>query len=130
MRACRKAPFAIAGFAAMALAAAAPAAAAPPNNCDRCFAMVRANGTVVKQRNVPDVYKNGPGGYLLVFSYSVAKCALSANIDSLVMEQNVRLGFVSIGRTSATSVWVDIYVPASGGAVRAADYPFTIVATC
>lgn len=128
MRACRKAPLAIAAFAAMALAG--PADAAPPNNCDRCFAMVRANGTVVKQRNVPTVYKNGPGGYLLVFSYSIAKCALSANIDSLVMERNVRLGFVSIARASATSVWVDIYGPASGGTVHAVDFPFTIVATC
>lgn len=130
MRACRKAPLAIAALSAMTLAAAAPAAAAPPSNCDRCFAMVRANGTVVKQRNVPTVYKNGPGGYLLVFSYSIAKCALSANIDSLVMEQNVRLGWVSIARASATSVWVDIYAPASGGAVRPVDFPFSIVATC
>ena len=128
MRACRKAPLAIAAFAAMALAG--PADAAPPNNCDRCFAMVRANGTVVKQRNVPTVYKNGAGGYLLVFSYSVAKCALSANVDSLIMERNVRLGFVSIARASATSVWVDIYAPASGGGVRAVDFPFSIVATC
>ena len=130
MRAGRRACLALAAFFAMSLAAAAPAAAAPPNNCDRCFAMVRANGTVVKQRNVPTVYKNGAGGYLLVFSYSVAKCALSANVDSLIMERNVRLGFVSIARASATSVWVDIYAPATGGAVRAVDFPFTIVATC
>ena len=130
MRAGHSASLALAAFSAVALAAAAAAVAAPPNNCDRCFAMVRANGTVVKQRNVPTVYKNGPGGYLLVFSYSIAKCALSANIDSLIMEQNVRLGFVSIARASATSVWVDIYAPASGGTVRAVDFPFTIVATC
>jgi hypothetical protein len=114
----------------MALAAATEVDAAPPTNCDRCFAMVRANGTIVKHRNVGTVYKNGPGGYLLVFSYSINKCALSANVDSLVMEQNVRLGFVSIARASNTSVWVDIYAPTGGGGVFAVDYPFTIVATC
>lgn len=129
MRDRRRSHLAVVALSAMALAAPASVDAAPPKNCDGCFALVRANGTIVKHRNVGTVYKNGPGGYLLVFNYSVNKCVLSANIDSLVMEQNVRLGFISISRASNTSVWVDIYAP-TGGGVYAVDFPFSIVATC
>ena len=115
---------------AMALLASATVDAAPPNNCDRCFALVQANGKVLKHRYAGTVYKNGPGGYLVVFTYSINRCALSANIDSLIAEQNVRLAFISISRANNVAVWVDIYGPPSGGSVRPVDFPFSIVATC
>lgn len=115
---------------AFALGAAVPAFAAPPNDCDRCFAVIRGNGTVVKQRNVPTVYKNEIGQYFLVFTYSIAKCALTASVDSAVVGSNIRLGLISINRANATGVKIYIYSPSSGGSVTPVDFPFSIVATC
>jgi hypothetical protein len=61
------------------------AVAAAPNNCDRCFAMVRANATVVYQRGVAATAKLGPspGGYAITFAYPINNCAVSATIDSV-----------------------------------------------
>lgn len=91
--------------------------------------MVRENGTIVKHRNAGTVYKTVVGRYLIVFTYSINKCALSSSIDSGIIEENIRLGFISIDRASATSIRVNIYTP-SGGGVRPVDFPFNVVVTC
>ena len=113
----------------LASSAAAPAFAAPPDNCDRCFAVIRGNGTVVKQRNVPAVDKTEKGQYFLVFGYSVNKYALTASVDSGVVDSNIRLGMTSINRANNTGVRTSIYAPTGGGVIPA-DFPFSILATC
>ena len=83
--------------------------AAPPSNCDRCFAMVRANGTIVKHRNLLANYKIATGQYRLDFKYNINNCAISSSIDSLVVEKNVRLGWISMDRSSNRILNIEIW---------------------
>lgn len=112
-----------------ALTSPAISFAAPPSNCDRCFAMVRANGTIVKHRNLLANYKIAKGQYRLDFKYNINNCAISSSIDSLVVEDNIRLGWISMDRSSNRILNIDIWAT-DGLDSYPVDFPFSVVVTC
>ena len=82
---------------ALALFLPRAADAAPPNDCDRCFALVRADGTLIRHRNVSANFKiaEARGNYEIVFRYPIDRCAISTQVES-------RRGVVSTVYRSST----------------------------
>ena len=116
-------------FCVVAMAGLAPdaAVAAPPNNCDRCFAMVRIDGAIVHSRYLQAISKLGTGWYRLDFKYQIKHCAINATADTLT--PGIPAVFVYISLSRVTNRVVDVFV---GNAPNAnfRDYPFSLVVTC
>ncbi len=100
--------------------------AAPPADCDRCFAMVRAYATIVKHRGLSANYNMGVGVTDLLFLYDLSGCAITATIDSLVVNSTKRRAIVSVNRRS--SFLVRVTVTRTDG--TAVDQPFSLAVTC
>src|SRR4051812_16296130 len=82
--------FVLAAFGAAGLARAATT----PANCKGCFAMVRANGSLVYYRGLTANYKPAVGQYAIDFKYPINKCALTATIDSLEVEKEIDEAYI------------------------------------
>jgi len=94
--------------------------------------MVRANGTIVKHRNLLANYKIAKGQYRLDFKYNINNCAISSSIDSLVVENSfheIRTAWIGIVRSSNRILNIDIWTT-DGLSFFAVDYPFSVVVTC
>jgi hypothetical protein len=107
------------------LASSLPATAAPPTNCDKCFALVRANGTLSQSRNVSLNYRIATGSYEIVFRYPINKCVVTTQIETF--RATSVIGRASqVGNPANRSV--SIFAVAPDGATI--DVPFGIYVLC
>lgn len=127
MNSARSLALTITGMITMTGLASSTALAAPPKNCDRCFAMVRIDGSIVQSRNLQSVSKLGVGLYRLDFKYQTRNCAFSATADTLT--PGILPVFVHISLSRVTHRVVDVFV-ASVPNASLRDYPFSLVVTC
>jgi hypothetical protein len=72
----------LAAVSAMGLIVVGAAEAAPPNDCDRCFALVNPDATLLRHRGVSTNYKLNEGRYRIVFRYSINNCAITVSPDN------------------------------------------------
>lgn len=118
-------PFHAALAAVPLLAVSLPATAAPPTNCDKCFALVRADGTLSRSRNVSLNYRLGTGSYEIVFRYPINKCFISTQMETF--QATSVIGRASqVGNPANRSV--SIFAVGPNGTVR--DTPFGIYILC
>ena len=107
------------------LASSLPATAAPPANCDKCFALVRNNGTLSQSRNVSLNYRHATGSYEIVFKYPISKCVITTQPEML--QATSVIGRASqVGNPANRSV--SIFTVGSSG--ETIDVPFGIYILC
>ncbi|MFO1039556.1 MAG: hypothetical protein U1E45_22145 [Geminicoccaceae bacterium] len=83
---------AMAALSLLATSLPLPTRAAPPTDCDKCFALVRANGSLVRYRNVLANYRRSTGVYEIVFKYPVNKCFISIQSETLFTSATINRG--------------------------------------
>ena len=116
---------AYAALTALAFLLPASANAAPPADCDRCFALVRPDGSLIRQRNVQANYKPSPGLYEILFKYPVNKCTFYTQVEG-------RTGLANVYRISTLGNPVNRTVSISPANVDGSgiDATFSIYVLC
>jgi hypothetical protein len=121
----------LAGAAALVIAGlgvASFADAAIPKDCNRCFAMVRRDGTLVNHRGVTISRRlTTPGQYIIEFKYPTNRCAVNATIDSLEDSLINTSANIVVSRNAETPLLVGTVITYPGSEI---DQPFSLVVTC
>ena len=77
-----------------------------PTNCKGCFAMVRANGSLVYYRGVKTNYKPNTAQFIIDFKYPINKCALTATADTLESGVATNPATIVLARNSSIRVTI------------------------
>jgi hypothetical protein len=112
----------------LTMAVSVAAAQAIPTRCNGCFAVVNADGSILRQRDVVSVNRVNTGRYEVTFRIPIAGCFAQASVGHGVFGNTSGPSVVNFSGVTGTTDALRVQVRDQAGSFI--DEPFHVVTAC